>query len=387
MSSASPEGVSSGEAVDLFRDDALLARFTEEYGPANTVRLLSETGDRTGVDCHPRAHQLGRIAYELFGSAAFSLSGHERHSGGYHGATEAFFHAWGTANLDTDIEAICGDSLNSFFRHQCVHGVGHGLMAWTSYEIFDALDLCDLLRDASDRLSCYSGIFMENVVGGAIGLHGPLHRVPFGGPALSLQHPGGQVHGALLLLPDVANGPAIRGGLRRGWPGPALRLPCRPRVCASRAWGRDVGGVSRGQPEKAIRLCYSVEDLRHRLDCLGGRGPGLLLGRRRRRRRPGLLRDAGGGAGEELVLFDHSQKGPCRVPDPRWAWGLLRPVGGGIPLPLPVALGPWSRLVMPDSISPRHSEDPDLSGGRRIWCSGEGEGSSLRSRMTALRWE
>ena len=117
-----PEGVSPMDAVDLFRDDALLARFAEEYGPANTVRLLSEIGDRTGVDCHPRAHQLGRIAHELFGSAAFSLSGHECHSGGYHGATEAFFHAWGTATLDTDIQAICGESLNSFFRHQCVHG-------------------------------------------------------------------------------------------------------------------------------------------------------------------------------------------------------------------------------------------------------------------------
>ena len=134
--------VSIEDTRNLFRDQGLLARYVERYGPANTVEFISDNAHLVNVNCHEIAHVMGRIAYELFGALAFSLSGHECHSGGYHGATEAFFRDRGTSNLHSDITSICGTGLNRFFRHQCVHGVGHGVMAWTNYELLDALDLC-----------------------------------------------------------------------------------------------------------------------------------------------------------------------------------------------------------------------------------------------------
>ena len=42
-------------------------------------------------------------------------------------------------------------------------------MAWTSYELHDALALCDIALDGQDMHSCLSGVFMENVVGGLSG--------------------------------------------------------------------------------------------------------------------------------------------------------------------------------------------------------------------------
>ena len=89
-------GVSAQEIINLFVDDTLLTRFVKEYGPGATIVLLSDNEDRVGADCHQRAHIMGKIAYELFGALAFSLSGHECHSGGYYGATEAFFRDRGT---------------------------------------------------------------------------------------------------------------------------------------------------------------------------------------------------------------------------------------------------------------------------------------------------
>ena len=103
---------------------------------------------------------------------AFSLSGHECHSGGYHGATEAFFRDQGTSRMAENVALICSNELNSFFCHQCVHGIGHGLMTWTSYELNDALEICKELSEGVDQRSCYSGIFMENVVGGLSGSMG-----------------------------------------------------------------------------------------------------------------------------------------------------------------------------------------------------------------------
>jgi plastocyanin len=157
------------EYPTLFDNDAKLAQYVERYGPAATVRLLSEAARSMRILCHERAHETGRIAYQLFGAAAFGLAGHECESGAYHGATEALFRDRGTADLENDVAAICGSASAFFFSLQCVHGVGHGLMAWTSYELHDALDLCDALDSDRNQRACYSGVFMENVVGGLSG--------------------------------------------------------------------------------------------------------------------------------------------------------------------------------------------------------------------------
>ncbi|MCH9675983.1 MAG: hypothetical protein K0U93_31385, partial [Gammaproteobacteria bacterium] len=162
------------EGKALFDDDGLLTEWVQKYGPAAIVHTLSSVGQSLNRGCHERAHELGRIAYGLFGAGAFSLSGHECQSGSFHGATEALFRERGTSNLIEDVAKICSSTRNPFFRHNCVHGVGHGLMAWTNYALPEALELCDQLRggNKNDAPSCYSGIFMENVVGGLSGQMG-----------------------------------------------------------------------------------------------------------------------------------------------------------------------------------------------------------------------
>ena len=167
-----PTDISHQQFVDLFQDDGVMAEFIVRYGPEHTVRLLKEAEVHIDVDCHQRAHDLGRAAFEEFGPAAFALSGHECQAGSFHGATEALFAERGTVNLEQDVATICAVASNPFFRHQCVHGVGHGLMAWTTYELHDALPLCDRMPTEMDQGSCYSGVFMENVVGGLTGLMG-----------------------------------------------------------------------------------------------------------------------------------------------------------------------------------------------------------------------
>ena len=257
------------DVLDLFRDDALLNAFVKRYGPAATVRILSENEHRVGVDCHERAHVMGRLAYEQFGAIAFSLSGHECHSGGYHGATEAFFRDRGTSHLQSDIGVVCSAGLNDFFRHQCVHGIGHGLMAWTSYELFDALELCDLLEAVSDQQSCFSGVFMENVVGGLSGSMGHFTEFLSDDP-----------HFPCNILDDRYVVPCyffqssrmiqVFGGDFERLAGACAEAPAVAHPVCFGSMGRDVGGVARGDPERAIRLCSYAEDPASRLDCLDG---------------------------------------------------------------------------------------------------------------------
>ena len=221
------------------------------------------------MDCHQQAHEVGRKAYELFGAVAFSLASHECHAGSYHGATEALFRDRGIVKLQDDVAVLCSNTRNTFFRHQCVHGVGHGLMAWTSYELLDALPMCDRLGTRTDQLSCYSGIFMENVVGGLSGSMGHYTEYLSDDP-----------HFPCNILEDRYLAPCyfyqtsrmlvvLDGQYSRVAAGCA-EAPATARRDCFLSYGRDVGGVTREDPARAIELCGHVDDPDHRISCLEG---------------------------------------------------------------------------------------------------------------------
>jgi hypothetical protein len=66
----------------------------------------------------------------------------------------------------------------------CLHGTGHGLMMYHSYDVNASLQDCDRLTASWDQRSCYSGVFMEYNMGvrmqsfgdGAFGMH--RHSMP-----------------------------------------------------------------------------------------------------------------------------------------------------------------------------------------------------------------
>ena len=154
------------DSEKLLYDDVFMDEAIQKYTLRSLTESLSRIGSKKGVDCHNRAHKLGRRAYELVGGEAFKNCGVECHSGCRHGATEAFFADKGSSDLQQSITLLCGDETSIFGLHQCLHGTGHGLMAWFDYGIHDALKACDLINTQQHRESCYSGIFMENIVGG-----------------------------------------------------------------------------------------------------------------------------------------------------------------------------------------------------------------------------
>jgi len=147
----------------IFNDKDALYSYVKKFGPKQTVQHLNRLSATFG-SCHDSAHRAGRYSYEIYNEKSFKLCGAECHSGCYHGATEAYFRDHGTTNLAENLNLLCSSELNGFFTHQCIHGIGHGLMAWTSYDLPEALKSCNLLNQRQD--SCWTGVFMENIVGG-----------------------------------------------------------------------------------------------------------------------------------------------------------------------------------------------------------------------------
>jgi hypothetical protein len=49
-----------------------------------------------------------------------------------------------------------------YLDYQCVHGLGHGLMIQTAYDLPLSLSVCAQLQTRWDEISCSGGVFMEN---------------------------------------------------------------------------------------------------------------------------------------------------------------------------------------------------------------------------------
>ena len=120
-------------------------------------------------DCHRIAHTIGAAALEYYdGSVAKALANGRATcwSGYYHGVVERSFSGTKEAELPQRSREICADPdirKTSFLAYQCVHGLGHGLMIHTGYDLPGSLKVCDKLETGWDSDSCEAGVFMENI--------------------------------------------------------------------------------------------------------------------------------------------------------------------------------------------------------------------------------
>ncbi len=152
------------DSSEIWSNEAALYAYIKKYGARQTFVQLDALEKKGVGDCHQTAHRAGRDALNIFGNEVFKECDLSCHSGCYHGATEEYFKIHGGEDIAANINTLCTASAsNAFYNHQCLHGLGHGLMAWTNYELPEALQTCDLLK--SGQGSCWTGVFMENIVG------------------------------------------------------------------------------------------------------------------------------------------------------------------------------------------------------------------------------
>lgn len=139
------------------------------------IRRFEAADTELRRDCHPIVHAVGRETFLLKGTIhdAFSACDQTCHSGCYHGAVERFLRGdalYGLtdrhpnqAELKQKAASACDPQTPLRYRYQCLHGLGHAIMYFASYNLTNSLDACDALEDDWSRSSCYGGVFMENV--------------------------------------------------------------------------------------------------------------------------------------------------------------------------------------------------------------------------------
>ncbi len=268
----------AAESDKIWTDENALYSYIKKFGGAKTMQHLNELGARFG-DCHQNAHKAGRLGYEVYGEKAFREGGAECHSGWYHGATEAYFKEHGTANLEQSLNTLCSSELNPFFSHQCIHGIGHGLMAWTSYDLPEALKSCDLLSKRQD--SCWTGVFMENIVGGlaqadvakSTDADAAAHFTKYlsKDPQYPCDDPklGEKYKGACYFL-QTSRMIQIFGANFEKVAAECAEVKASYQPSCYGSMGRDVGGVYRLNAPGAIAACNFVLKGDHRIECING---------------------------------------------------------------------------------------------------------------------
>jgi len=145
---------------------------------------------------HPLAHALGYAVRSNPSTATKLLTecDDRYQSGCYHGILQRYFDArMGMPIAQAVLLAPC-DGLRGtreqFRIFDCLHGTGHGLMMYHRYDVNSSLKDCDRLTASWDQRSCYSGVFMEYIMGvrmqsfgdGAFGMH--RHSMPASSVAL-----------------------------------------------------------------------------------------------------------------------------------------------------------------------------------------------------------
>lgn len=153
----------SDRLTALVKGDSTQAAFAE-------VKQAYQTNQMVQSQCHQLAHVIGRAAAERYGNVidAYNQGDNFCWSGYYHGVMETVVQKIGYDDIDAKLGTICESARTqqpySFYHYNCVHGLGHGLMAVKSNNLITSLKSCDGLRDSWEKESCYGGVFMENVM-------------------------------------------------------------------------------------------------------------------------------------------------------------------------------------------------------------------------------
>ncbi len=132
------------------------------------------------TNCHQVAHVIGRTAAKKYPTLAETYKHGDNFcwSGYYHGSIETIANQLGPDKILSQINTVCADFLKDkpydFNHYNCVHGMGHGLMAVQKDDLFKSLASCDSFEGSWQQASCYSGVFMENVMNG-VGSDDPLY--------------------------------------------------------------------------------------------------------------------------------------------------------------------------------------------------------------------
>jgi hypothetical protein len=168
-----PDGTKLADCHEQLCYEQAFGNVAYKKGPKAALALFAQqmaSNKDVESGCHRIAHKIGSATLVRDHGdipKAFAAGSSICWSGYYHGILERAFYGISTENgLIKAARRVCaspGLQQNEWLLYQCVHGLGHGLMISTGYDLPFALRVCDKLQTGWDQSSCTGGVYMENV--------------------------------------------------------------------------------------------------------------------------------------------------------------------------------------------------------------------------------
>ena len=167
-----PDGTKLADCSEQACFEQAFGNVAFRRGPRAAISAFERRISEVEAGCHRIAHTIGAASLARFrGNVArtFAAGTSSCWSGYYHGVLERALlavrsHTRGA--LANVARGLCDDSqvrAVPWLAHQCLHGLGHGLMLSTGYDLRLSLDVCRRLSREWDAEACKGGAFMENV--------------------------------------------------------------------------------------------------------------------------------------------------------------------------------------------------------------------------------
>jgi hypothetical protein len=168
-----PDGTKLSDCHDQLCYEQAFGNVAYDKGPKAALALFAQqmaSNKAVESGCHRIAHKIGSATLVRDHGdipKAFAAGSSICWSGYYHGILERAFYGISTeSGLIKAARRVCaspGLQRDQWLLYQCVHGLGHGLMISTGYDLPFALRVCDRLQNGWDQTSCTGGVYMENV--------------------------------------------------------------------------------------------------------------------------------------------------------------------------------------------------------------------------------
>ena len=305
---------------------------------AQLQRMLS-TNTEVAADCHRITHRMGSAALTRFKdkvAEAFIAGSPVCASGYYHGIIERAFLGQPTDKLAIVARQLCSDpkiNAQRFLAYQCIHGLGHGLMIYTGYDLPGSLKTCDGLRTGFDRVSCSGGVFMENFTSS----YGVTSKYLRKDDPIYPCNDVAERHKLYCYLLVTANLLRVDGGDLKKAAADCLRSEPKWISTCYESFGRDASGIAGKSASEALASCRLAK--RYEGDCLYGVSREIVnsdaegtRGGRFCARAPARYRThCFEGVGSVLAAIEPTAEAltaTCRRVSGRYAQGCLR--GGGL---------------------------------------------------------
>ena len=242
--------------------------------------------------CHPLAHEIGHLAYAKYKSVTVA-EGYAREtcwSGYHHGLMESYISQFDDRQLRAKMNGICKQDAThpySLAYYNCWHGLGHGLTIRFTQDVFHALRFCDAITHSWERQSCYSGVFMQNIVANGSGMHRAVDLKP-SDPIYPCDAVTKQQKPSCYLMQTSYVLQVKNWNLPVAF-GICNRVEARYVGTCYRSMGRDISGAALLNPGTIVSQC-GMGAAAHRAECIAGAAANAVYDRHGRTMADALCR-------------------------------------------------------------------------------------------------